>query len=127
MDRDVDELLRRNAERQLAGFDRDRQRQMVTHRLETARVQRPRRVIAIRVVAGAAAVLVLMAGYVGMSLLLAPARSATGPTEPPVTKASAESDPLLASTDPTTILMTGPMRLLALNDPMLTPHSWWDQ
>jgi hypothetical protein len=70
---------------------------------------------------------VLVAGYLVMSLFHAPDRSATGPIKPPAAKESVESDPLLASTDPATILLTGPMRLLASNDPALAPHSVWDQ
>ncbi|MEN6575219.1 MAG: hypothetical protein ABFD90_02660 [Phycisphaerales bacterium] len=49
------------------------------------------------------------------------------PIETTTVRESVEDDPLLASTDPATILMAGSMRLLVSNDPMLTPHSLWDQ
>jgi len=124
MDRDVDELVRRNVERQLAGFDWDRQRRTVMHRLEAGRAGKLRRIIAVRVAAGAAAVLVLVAGYVGISLLHGPDHNAAETT---VSSEPTESDALLASTDPATILLTGPMRLLVSNDPTLAPHSVWDQ
>jgi len=54
-------------------------------------------------------------------------RGAMEPIETTAVRESVEDDPLSASTDPATILLTGPMRLLVSNDPMLTPHSLWDQ
>jgi hypothetical protein len=125
MDCDIDELLRRNAERQLEDFDWDRQRQVVMQRLAAPPARR-QVVVGIRVVAAAAAVLMLIAGYVLVSLLTGTGREATAPIETRVA-GSIEGDPLLASTDATTILLTGSARLLTLNDPMLKPHSLWDQ
>lgn len=124
MDRDVDELLRQNAERQLADFDWDRQRQAVIKRLANTGIRGPRRTVAIRIVAGAAAVLVLIVGSVVMRPPDRPDRGATGTT---VAREPVENDALLASTDPTTILLTGSMQLLVANDPTLAPHSLWDQ
>jgi hypothetical protein len=84
-------------------------------------------VIAIRMVVGVAAVMVLAAAYLGTGLLKGPDRDAMAPMEATAVQGSVENDPLLASTDPATILLTGPARLLALNDPALAPHSLWDQ
>ncbi len=125
-DRDIDALLRRNAEQQLAGFDWDRQRQIVMQHLTPPRIQKLRRVSTIRIAAGVAAVLTMM-GYVGMSLLRGPDRHAGAPTEVTAMSESAGGDSLLACTDPTMILLTGSARWLVLNDPTLTPHSPWDQ
>ncbi|MEN6424290.1 MAG: hypothetical protein ABFE13_02930 [Phycisphaerales bacterium] len=127
MDRDVDGLLRRNAERQLAGFDWDRQRRTVMQHLAATQDRKPRRGIGIRIASGVAAGLVLAAGYLGMSLLGGTGRDAMEPIETTTVRESVEDDPLLASTDPATILMAGSMRLLVSNDPMLAPHSLWDQ
>jgi len=124
MDREADELLRQNAERQLADFDWDRQRQAVMKRLGDAGIRNARRTVAIRIAAGAAAVLVVVVGYVVMHPLDRPDQGAaetTAASEP------AENDPLLASTDPTTILLTGSMRLRVSTDPTLAPHSLWEQ
>lgn len=70
-DRDVHILLRRNLQRQLEGFDLDRQRQTVMQRLAGTRIQKPHRVIPIGVAVGVAAILMLAVGYLSMSLLRA--------------------------------------------------------
>ncbi len=126
-DRDIDVLLRRNVERQLEGFDWDRQRQTVVQRLTPPQIQKLRRVSAIRIAAGVAVILTLVVGYMGMSLLKGPGRNAGAPMAVMALSESAGGDSLLACTDPTMILLTGSARWLVLNDPMLTPHSPWDQ
>lgn len=126
-DHDLDVLLRRNAERQLAGLDWDRERQTVMQRLAAARKQKPRTAMVIRVATSIAAVLALAVGYMCISLREGTGRDATAPKEATAIRASGGDDSLLASTDPTTILLTGPTRLLVLNDPTLAPHSVWDQ
>ena len=107
-DRDIDSLLRRNTERQLEGFDWDRQRQTVMQRLAATRIQKPRLVVAIGVATGVAAILTLAVGYVCLSLLKSTDRNATAPTEAAAFRESVGDDSLLASTDPTMILLTGP-------------------
>lgn len=126
-DRDVDELLRRNADRQLAGFDWNRQRQTVMQGLDAARARKPRRMVVIGVAAGVAAVLMLIAGYVCMGLLKDAGGNSTTPAETVAVREGVDNDPLLASTDPTTILLTGSMRLRVSNDPTLALRSVWDQ
>jgi len=126
-DRDIDILLQRNAERQLESFDWDRQRQTVMQRLAETRIEKPGRVSAIRLAVGIAAVLALAVGYLCLSLLLRTRRDDTAPIVVTAVHQSIGDDSLLASTDPTTILLSGPMRWRVLNDPMLTPHSAWDQ
>ncbi len=74
---------------------------------------------------GVAAVLMLAVGYVGMSLFQGMDPNVTAPMEATALRASVGEDFLLASTDPTTILLTGPTRGRVLNDPMLTAHSLW--
>jgi len=127
MDRDVDKMLRRNADRQLADFDWDRQRQTVMDRVEIGRAGKPRRSVAVGIAAGAAAVLALAVGAVFVSLLNRMASDEIALIETPVADESIQNDALLTSTDPATILLTGPIRWLALNDPTLAPHSHWDQ
>jgi hypothetical protein len=126
-DRDIDGLLRQNLKRQLEGFDWDGQRQAVTHRLAAPRVQRSHWVVAIRVAAGAAALLALAVGYLGLSSLQGTRPYAPAPRQAMALHASTGADALLASTDATTILLTGSARWLVLNDPLLAPHSLWDQ
>jgi len=126
-DRNLDILLRRNVERQLKGFNWDWQRQMVMHRLTAPRIQKPRRIMAIRVAIGIAAIVTLAVGYLSVSFLMGTDHHVTAPMEATATRASAGNDSLLASADPTTILLTGPMRWRVLNDPMLAPHSSWEQ
>lgn len=121
-DCDVDKMLRENAEGQLADFDWDRLHAGILTSLTGAR--RVARVSRKMVVGGlvAAAAVVVVVGYVCVQLL-----EGTGPVEPTVADAPADSDDLVASTDPETILLTGQMRLLAWNDPALALHSLWDQ
>ncbi len=127
VNRDIDELLRRNTERQLADFDWDRHRQTVMHRLAVTQARESRRVVAVGAVVGVAAALVLTGVYACMSLLRGTHRDAIPPTETAAVQESVEDDLLLASTDPTTILLTGSMQLLVSNDSTLAPHSLWDQ
>ncbi len=122
---DIEGLLRRNTERQLAGFDRDRPRRAVMDRLADSGTQNAGRRIPLRI--AAAAVFMLALGYIGMSLLDVRRRDAAGPVETAAVDESVKSDRLLASTDPMTIFLTGPARLVVSNDPMLAPHSLWDQ
>lgn len=122
---DIEELLRRNAERQLAGFDRDGQRRTVMDRLAETRIQNAGRGIPRRI--AAVAIFMLVLGYAGTSLLDVADRDVAGPVGTAAVNESVESDRLLASTDPTTILLTGSARLLVSNDPTLAPHSRWDQ
>jgi hypothetical protein len=130
--RNLDGLLRRNAERQLRDFDWDRLRATVLGRVvvTSAREGRSgglfRRVIA-RAVVGVAAALILVVGYLGYLRVHTVGPEATRPSEIPTTGEFAGDDGLLASTDPETILLSGPTRLLAANDPLLSPHSVWDQ
>ena len=125
-DRDLDILLRRNVQRQLEGVDWDRQRQTVMQRLAATRMQKPRRVIAIRVAIGVATLLMLAVGCLCVSLLKSTGPRATAPIAATALREPVGNDSLLASTDPATILLTGPMRWRVLNDPMLAPHSLWD-
>lgn len=122
---DIERLLRQNAERQLADFDRDRQRRAVMDRLADAHTRNtgwriPRRIAAV-------VIFMLVLGYAGVSLFHVTGRPAAKPVDTVAGEESVESDRLLASTDPATILLTGPARLLACNDPTLAPHSPWDQ
>lgn len=126
-DHDIDDLLQQNSQRQLAGFDWDRQRQMVRQRVAAGRMQKSRRGVAIGVASGIAALLLLAGGYVCIKALAGMGRDATSPREIAADHASGGSDSLLASTETTTILLTGPARWLALNDPALTPPSRWGQ
>lgn len=124
-DRDIDALLRRHVEQQLAGFDWDGQRHTLMHQLASDWARRTGRRIPRKIIAGA--VLMLATGCVCMILVNVVDRDATGPIETTAAHEPVEGDPLVASTDPTTILLRGPARLLVCNDPMLAPHSLWDQ
>ncbi len=126
-DRDLDALLRQNVQRQLEGLDWDRQRQEMMQRLGASGTQKPRRIVTIRVAAGVAALLVVALGYTCVSFLRSTGPDAAAPMAATASPASSGGDSLLASTDATTILLTGPMRGRVLNDPMLTPHSSWQQ
>ena len=126
-DREIDILLRRNVQRQLAGFDWDRQRQTVMHRLAARRIPKPRMAVTIKVAVGVAAILMLAVGYLCLTSLKGTGPDAARPREATAIRDAVGHDSLLASVDPTMILLTGPMRLLILNDPMLTPHSLWEQ
>jgi len=122
--RDLDDLLRRNTEQQLADFDWDRSRARILGRLTMAGgravSKRPSRAAVVGATLAAAAVLMLVAA--GLCLYL------SGESErDPVQPAYVGADALLASTDPETILPMGRGRLLTLNDPSLKPHSLWDQ
>ncbi len=127
----IDGLLRCNAERQLRDFDWDRLRETVLGRVAAPCARQGRsggpfsRVIAGAV--GVAAVLMLTVGYLCYTRFHMVGPGATRPSETPAAGESAADDALLASTDPGPILLTGRMRLLAANDPLLSPHSVWDQ
>ncbi len=69
----------------------------------------------------------LAVGYTCMSFLHSTSPDVVAPMVATASPASAGGDSLLASTDAATILLTGPMRGRVLNDPMLTPHSSWQQ
>jgi hypothetical protein len=130
--RNLDDLLRRNAEQQLGDFDWDRQRETVLGRLAAtpAREGRsggPFRRVVVRAAVGVAAVLVLAVGFLCYWRFHAAGPGAIQPGKTPTVGQSVAADDLLASTDPETILLSGPMRLLAANDPLLSPHSVWDQ
>jgi hypothetical protein len=128
----VDGMLRENAEGQLADFEWDRLQTTILSRLEGARRRaRQREEVSRKIVAGgivtAAAAVVLGTGYVCTRFYGVASRGPGTPTKPTAAHDLADSDELLASTDPETILLTGRIGLLALNDPLLAPHSVWDQ
>ncbi len=126
-DSDLDALLRQNAQRQLQSFDWHRQRQEVMRHLAASGIRKPHRVVAIRVAVGVAALLMVVVGYTCVGFLQSTGPDVAAPMTATVSPASSGGDSLLASTDATTILLTGPMRGRVLNDPMLTPHSSWQQ
>ncbi len=134
--RDIDALLRHNAEQQLEGFDWDRLGARISSRLgrTTSPAALRRRVLLVRTasaaVAVAAVVLLTVMFYRGpwpdrsSSILeqIAAGKLYDGPLGP----AMGETDSLIADTSPRTILLAGQTHLIC-SDPLLRPHSVWDQ
>ena len=134
--RDIDDLLRRNAERQLRDFDWDQLRARISGRL--GRTASPavfrHRVwffrIAPAAVAAAAVVLLTVLFYWragpdrSPSLLeqVTAGRLDAGPLGPVMSR----NDGLIADTSPRTVLLMGQAHLVC-SDPLLRPHSVWEQ
>jgi len=118
-DKDIDRLLDRLAEGALRDFDWEHLRLSVASRLAGV-PRRKRRVgrlyLASAAVAAAVLILTLTLLYRGST----PARpSHVPPQQVRSEPAMSEAEPLLASTDPATILAQGPLRMLVSNDPAL--------
>jgi hypothetical protein len=134
--RDIDALLRHNAEQQLEGFDWDRLGARISSRL--GRTTSPaifhRRAMLVRMASAAvvvAAIVLLIVVFYGW---LVPDKSpsileqiATGTLHAgALGPALGETDSLIADTSPRTILLAGQTHLIC-SDPLLRPHSVWDQ
>lgn len=132
-DRDIDDLLRGNVERQLRDFDWNRLHAGISGRL--GRAARPatfgHRAWLFRIASAVAAVVLLTV------LLWRPAspdrspslleqitagKLAAGPLGPAISRA----DRLIADTSPRTVLLMGQAHRVC-NDPLLRPHSVWEQ
>lgn len=134
--RDIDALLRHNAEQQLEGFDWDRLGARISSRLgrTTSPAAFQWRALLVRTVSAAVAVVAVALLTVRFFCWASPDRSPSileqigagklhaGPLGP----AMGETDSLIADTSPRTILLAGQTHLIC-SDPLLRPHSVWDQ
>lgn len=133
----IDLLFERNAAEQLAGVDWDGLNRAISGRLDQAdqrktSAMRYRRIIKSAAALAAAAAVILIAVMVNSRVLLKKGQDAVelvktvAPDTKPTGRLTDKTDTLLAKTDPKTILLTGELHFLS-NDPLLRPHSVWDQ
>ena len=135
-DRDIDDLLRGNTERQLRDFDWDQLRARISGRLGRTTSPATFRYRAwffrMASAAGAVAAVVLLTILFcwraspdrSLSLLeqITAGRLDAGPLGP----AMGRTDHLIADASPRTVLLTGQTHLVC-SDPLLMPHSVWEQ
>ncbi len=130
----IDDLLRRNVRRQLETFDWDQLNARLSDRLDRIGHQRlsPKRQWSPMATAAIILLAVVSGGVIWqwrarpshpsvLQQIMAGVLDA-GPLGDPVSKA----DNLVVSTDPGTILLTQHVHLIS-GDPLLRPHSLWDQ
>jgi hypothetical protein len=117
-DKNIEQLFNRLADRTLCDFDWDRLRLSVAARLAGV-PRRQRRIGRLSLVSAAAAAVLLLALTLRYRGSMPGWHSRVQPQQVVSGSATSEADPLLASTDPASILAHGALRVLVSNDPAL--------
>ena len=134
---DIDILLERNTAEQLSKVDWDKLQAAISARLDKSdqsESSTQKYQVIFKMAAGfvAAAAVVFVAIILVNKILPEKLQDTVSHVETVVLNASRsntlgiQTDKLLADTDPKTILLTGQLHLFS-NDPLLRPHSVWEQ